>query len=188
MGSWVRLIILSGFFIIGAIIGLSLALHTHPDPLLSNYLEEYCVVMSKGGLRVSFLEVLWDCVRWPLFVVLLSFTVLGCIGIPVLFAARGFLLSFSICVLSRAVNDGGAILAIVLFSVPVLFVLPTLFILGSNGIQASANRLPNTAPTSVKLFRTENYLICGGILSISAAVQWAVIPSALSAVCSNLLF
>ena len=64
---------------------------------LAAYIEGYLAAAKSGSVVLSpgLLSVLWESVRWPLFAFLMGFTALGVLGIPTLFAVRGFLLSFA---------------------------------------------------------------------------------------------
>lgn len=182
------LIVLLVSFLVGACIGGFLAFLLGPSPELSDYLSEYCVALSQGRLCPSFLTVLWDCVRWPLFTALLGVTVLGVVGIPVLFAVRGFLLSFSTTTFCLLLGHRGLAVAAVLFSVAILLVLPALFVLGCDWLRISCLRLPNSPSSAGKQYRIESVLVCTGVLVVSVAVQWTVIPAVLTALCSRLAF
>ena len=185
---WPYLIVLLISFFAGACVGGMLAFFHSPDSGLSDYLREYCAALSQGEIRPSFLYVLWDCVRWPLSAALLGFTALGVIGIPALFAARGFLLSFSTTTFCLLLGRSGIAVAAVLFSVTIFLVLPIMFVLGCDWLYASCLRLPNAVPSAGKRYRIESALICLGALIVSVALQWTLIPVVLPAVCSRLVF
>ena len=184
---WPCLIVLLVAFFVGAVAGVSLALFKGSNSALYDYLYEYCVALSQGQLRPSFLSVLWDCVRWPLLTVALGITVLGIVGIPVVFAARGFLLSFSVVTFGMLLGQQGIAIASVLFSVTVLFVLPTLFVVGCDWLRVSCMRLPGGVPSAGGGYRIESMLVCAGALAVSAAVQWTIVPAVLAAVCSRIV-
>jgi hypothetical protein len=183
---WSRLITLLVFFGFGILVGFLFSLYIRPTSLLSDFLCEYCEALKNDELRISLFFALWDCIKWPFLIVLLSPTILGLAGIPLLFAIRGFLLTFSICTFSRLLGGEGLALAAAMFSVTTLLVLPAMFILGCDCLQASARHLPNLPQAGTKIFHVETYLVCAGILMVSATFQWLVIPSALSELCKIL--
>lgn len=179
---WPRLIILLVCFGIGVISGIAFAHFLQPDTILTDYLLEYCAALKEHRIQSPFLSILWDCFRWPVFTILLGTTALGLIGIPILFAARGFLLAFSVSLFGQIMHADGIALAAVLFSVSLLLVLPTLFVLGYSGLNTALHRLPSKVFPGAGAYHAETYLACGGILVVSVALQWAVLPAALSAI------
>lgn len=84
-----------------------------------------------SGIGVSFLEVFWCAVRWPLFIWLLGFTGLGAWMVPTMFALRGFFLCFCVAGLSSSAQ-GGLLLAFFLFGFSALVTLPIFFLLGGH--------------------------------------------------------
>ena len=185
---WPYLTVLLVSFFVGVLGGIALAFFVDPGTGFSNYLRQYCVTLSEGRPHVSFFAAAWDCVRWPLLTAVLGLMAPGVVGIPVLFVVRGFLLSFSIATFGRLLGPQGITVAAALFAVLLLFVLPTLFVLGCNGLRAACLHLPNAVPTPGKQYRLETWLICIGVLAVSAAVQWTVIPVVLRSACSQLTF
>lgn len=80
---------------------------------------------------------LWEGVRWHALVFVLGFTSLGLLFLPVVFVARGFLLSFAVAAFIRAFGGGGAVAALAVFGVTGAISLPALFVLGVQGMVAS---------------------------------------------------
>lgn len=183
---WPYLIVLLVCFFIGAFCGGALAALNDSGDELSSYLYDYFSMAAQKKINVSFFSVLWDCVKWPLLTVVLGFTVLGAIGIPVLFAVRGFLFSFTVCTFGALLGGDGAAAAAVLFSVTALLVLPVLFMVGCEGLRVSCRNLPNSTGTGSNRFQPEILLPGIGVLAIATALQWTVVPTVLSAVCSRI--
>lgn len=95
-----------------------------------HWMESYTLGLSLQGLdRISFWPVLWDCLRWPLFVWTLGFTALGAWMVPVMFALRGFILCFSVAGLAAAAQSG-FLLALILLGFGDLAGLCAFFLLG----------------------------------------------------------
>lgn len=183
---WPYLIVLLVCFFVGAFCGGVLAVLIEPRGELSSYLHDYFVMAAQKEINLSFFSVLWDCVKWPLLAALLGLSFLGTIGIPILFAARGFLFSFAVCTLGALLGGNGVAAASVLFSVTTLFVLPVLFIVGCEGLRVTCRNLPNVSGGGRNRFRMEVLLLGIGVLAIAIALQWTVVPTVLSAICSRI--
>lgn len=134
------LFLLSISFVIGSVSGCILVNQVGGDgkAALENFLQEYLTVANSGLLlRPSAAALLWDVLRWPLFLLLLSVTPLGLIGLPVIFLVRGFLLAFSIASFFRIFGAAGLGLAFVLFGISGIFCIPVLFAFGTQGFWVS---------------------------------------------------
>lgn len=94
------------------------------------WMESYTLGISLQGLDgITFWTVLWDCLRWPLFVWALGFTALGVWMVPVMFALRGIFLCFSVAGLAVAAPSG-FFLALLLLGFGDLAGLCAFFLLG----------------------------------------------------------
>lgn len=94
------------------------------------WMESYTLGLSLQGVNgISFWAVLWDCLRWPLFVWALGFTALGIWMVPVTFALRGLFLCFSVAGLAGAAQSG-FLLALILLGFGDLAGLCAFFLLG----------------------------------------------------------
>ena len=90
-----------------------------------------------GGSTPGAFLLLWGVLRWPLFALLFGFTALGLLGLPVLFAVRGFLLAFSVSAFVRIFGSAGVLLSFLLFGVSGLISVPVLFLLGVQSLTAA---------------------------------------------------
>lgn len=105
---------------------------------LNAYLTGFLAAAEAGEtVRPALWSLVWEILRWPLLILLFSCTAIGTVGIPVLFAVRGFLLSFSIASFARALGGGGELLALLLFGLPGAAAVPALFVLGTGGLLSS---------------------------------------------------
>ena len=109
------------------------------------------------------LSVVWSTIRWPVFAVLMGFTGLGLLGIPVLFSIRGFLLSFAITSFVRMFGGVGGVLAFLTFGVTGLVAIPVLFVLGVQSLAAArllAGRFFGDGKRSMHFVRAD-WVRCG---------------------------
>lgn len=105
---------------------------------LAGYMEGFLQAAQAGELTTPSLAALvWDTVRWPLLALLLGFTALGLLALPLLFVVRGFLLAFSIASFVRLFGGAGCLLALIVFGVGGAFSVPVLFVLGVQSLLAA---------------------------------------------------
>jgi len=100
------------------------------DTELERYILDYCTLGADGesGGRVFF-SALAVYFRYPLPAFFLGFAAPGVLLIPVLSAACGFFLSFSICCFTGAFGKAGVPVAAAVFGLRCLIALPGFFIL-----------------------------------------------------------
>ena len=126
------LAVLSVSFLLGGLAGclMSTFVGGSGQESLKTYLEHFLSTAQSSGASVPGLAVqLWDILRWPGLALLLGFTALGVLGLPLLFAVRGFLLAFSIAAFVRVFGSAGCLLAFLVFGVGGGFSVPALFVL-----------------------------------------------------------
>ncbi len=178
-------------FLVGTVAGCLLAggVAEAENGTLAAYIEGYLSATRSGALTVPTLfSVLWDTLRWPLLTWVLSFTALGIVGIPILFAARGFLLSFAVASFVRVLGGAGSILAVLLFGLTGLFTIPVLFVLGAQGLaacRALGARLLGEKRRSAAPYGRAYFLRCGvcfAVLLLCVCLEQTVLPALLSAV------
>jgi len=151
--------------------------------ILTSYIQGYLSAVSDGDWFLPSLgSVVWNVFRWPLITFLLAFTVIGRIGIPIVFTVRGILLSFAVTSFVAALGYEGAWIAFLLFGVSGLFALPALFVLGVQGIdicRSLTSKLPRGSRKAYNrtcLFRSA---ICAAVLVLCVFLEQTLIPSAL---------
>jgi len=127
---------LCGLFLLGGVAGcLYVGIAASDGALtLRDYLVDYLALVGGSGVSYTFWLLLWDELRWLLAVLLLGFTVLGAVGLPAVFFARGFLFSFSVGCFCRVFGWTGLIPGLVLFGLPSLMWVPALFLAGVQGL------------------------------------------------------
>ena len=137
---------------------------------LSDYLQTYLTLAQDGTEGApGFWAVLWEQMRFPLAALLMGFTALGVIGLPVLFAVRGFLFSFSVACFCRLFGGAGLIPALFLFGLPALLWAPALFVLGAQGMLGAYGLLRRVTgdsryPLSYDTAYGVRCALCGGKL------------------------
>lgn len=135
-GTSAALLILGAAFVLGGFAGCLLADQVvgGGSDALGEYLEGYLSAVYSGGMvKPDVLSVLWDTIRWPLLILVLSLTPLGLLGLPILFLVRGFLLSFAVASFFRVLGTAGLALAFVVFGITGLLCIPVFFVLGVQG-------------------------------------------------------
>lgn len=155
---------------------------------LLDYLQRYFqLVGSAGGSDPSPLASVWDMVRWPLFAFLLGYSAFGTVGLPLLMAVRGFMLSFAAATLVRLLGLPGLAAALVSFGITALIAIPVLFVVARDAFRQSLNCLSGAPASSVAWSaRLKSLAPCSGLLILAAALQQTVMPALLTAVCAHL--
>ena len=153
---------------------------------LDAYLSAFLAQARSGGLRApSLLAQVWTVVRWPGLVVLLGFSAVGLVGIPVAFGVRGFLLSFSIASFVRVYGGAGGLLAALLFGTSGILSVPVLFVLGVQGLGASRALAVRLLEERRRMLPYDKgyWFRCGlsaGCLAFCVLLEWAAVPSLVS--------
>ena len=135
-GTLAAMAVLGMAFLLGGRRGLPAGRHGEwcGGSALSDYLQTYLTLAQDGTEGApGFWAVLWGADAFSLAALLMGFTALGVIGLPVLFAVRGFLFSFSVACFCRLFGGAGLIPALFLFGLPALLWAPALFVLGGPG-------------------------------------------------------
>lgn len=134
------LLVAAAAFSLGGILGCALALNVSGGggDSLSSYIKGYLAASQSAQMPApGVLSTVWSVTRWPLLTVLMGFTAMGLIGIPVLFAIRGFLLSFAISSFIQMLGIKGGLLAFLAFGLTGILSVPALFVLGVQGMLAA---------------------------------------------------
>ena len=185
------LAVLAAAFAAGALAGLLRAAQVGGEgqESLSAYLQVYLEAARTGNATPPEpAAALWEAARWPLLTLLLSFTALGAVGIPAIFAVRGFLLSFAVASFVRIFGGAGAILAFFAFGFTGTISLPVLFLLGVQGLlsalaragQAMGGGKGPTAPPGRAFWLRSG--LCAAGLVLSALLECWAVPALLASV------
>lgn len=137
------LVILSIAFLVGGMAGCILAALSGGAGAeeLGRYLVDYLTLTQGGQLPRSLWPVLWGQLKYLFAALLLGLTALGLAGFPVLFAVRGFFLSFPVACFCRVFGARGLFPAFFLFGLPALLWAPALFLMGVSGFLSAQQLL-----------------------------------------------
>ena len=152
-------------FLLGGLVGCLLASHIGGggQESLAAYVEGFLRAAQAGEITAPALaSLVWDTVRWPLLALLLGFTALGLLGLPLLFGVSGAL------------------------SVPVLFVLGVQGLLAARVLAGRVWGDGKTPPPYGKLY----FFRCGACavaLCVSLLLDCFVVPGLVSSLAGTFL-
>lgn len=187
------LLFMSMCFLVGSVIGclMSGIISMQSGAVLLDYVQEYIAVFARADVRPAFASVVLETIRFPFIALVLSFTALGVLGLPLLFAVRGFMLSFAISAFYRLFGAVGYAPALVLFGLSAVIWLPALFHLGVQGMLASYSLLRRAVGEwRHPLPYDYGYLVrigaCAAALAACIALEHLVVPVLLQAIAVSL--
>ena len=181
-------------FFLGGLAGCMLAFRVSGggSESMDAYIGGFLDAAGKGVLAAPpLLPLAWSCMRWPLLALLLGFTAAGLLGLPVLFAARGFLLAFSIASFVRTIGAAGCLLSLALFgltgavSVPVFFVLGVQSFLSARDLAGRFGSANRAVLCGAAYFRRCG--VCAAALVLCAALEYLLVPTLVSGLAEVLL-
>ena len=164
-------------FLLGGLVGCLLASHIGGggQESLAAYVEGFLRAAQAGEITAPALaSLVWDTVRWPLLALLLGFTALGLLGLPLLFGGAGCLLALLVFGVSGAL------------SVPVLFVLGVQGLLAARVLAGRVWGDGKTPPPYGKLY----FFRCGACavaLCVSLLLDCFVVPGLVSSLAGTFL-
>lgn len=159
---------------------------------LSTYLTSFWTCAGGGEVSAPALPaLLWETLRWPFILLLLSGTAIGLLAIPALFAVRGFLFSFAVAAVIRVFGHFGSLLAFLLFGLTGLLSLPALFLLGTqrwNAARRIAVRPSEEGGGRMAGGRREllSYGVCGALFGLCILLEYTAVPALVTAVSAGL--
>lgn len=105
---------------------------------LGRYLDGYLAIASERPLTGGTVARTLACyLRAPVLAFLLGFASIGVAALPLMMAAQGFVLSFSLFSFAAALGRESFVLLPALFALRLLFVLPSTFLLGTAALEKS---------------------------------------------------
>ena len=129
-GPLLRLILLALFFLAGVLLGQVLVgrVPAETGEELRRYLESYLRLGAEPSPRTAASAVVIY-FRYPLLAFLLGFASIGVALLPLLTAAFGLFLSFSVCCFTATFGGAGVLLALAVFGLRCLTTAPCYFLL-----------------------------------------------------------
>lgn len=190
--TWALVVTALAFFA-GGLVGFALTSQVEGRAAenLALYVEAFFAAVDGGEVGLPALPgLLWQLLRWPILTVLFSFTAFGVLGIPVLFAVRGFLFSFSVAAFIRVMGSFGGLVGVVVFGITGAVAIPALFVLGVQGMSASRRLAGRTlGDGKARVTNGKQYFLCCGLCAVAYLVcivlEYTAVPS-LIAVLSGL--
>lgn len=131
-------LILVSFFLIGIFTGCMVALRASEETseYLSSYIGEFRGSLADGSAPPVG-QALLNSFLFPAVIFILSFTIFGVAGIPLLLAAKAFFLSFAVASFVRALSSGGVLLALIALGPQNIIAIPCLMLLSVQGMRSS---------------------------------------------------
>lgn len=157
------LLLLSVGFLLGGLLGIWAERQLPMDENLVRFLAD----TAQNPMEPSLLYELFVVLRWPFFVLILSFFPFVGLTMPALFCIRGFLLSYGIAAVTANVGFSGTFCAILLFGPICFLTVPVLFILGTEALMRKADEKPQKWAVSMKVLGCVPPLILCIILDCS---------------------
>lgn len=194
-GTTPALLILTVSFLLGGLVGCALAASVGGagSESLSAYIRNY-IAASEAGLTTppELLPLIWEVCRWPLMTMILGFTAVGIVGVPVLFAVRGFLFSFAVSAFVRMFGTSGEILAVLIFGFTGLLEIPVLFVLGVQSLSTAWTLTGRAFHFRMHLPGIgQSYIlrcgICALVLAVCVLLKYIAVPAFLSTVAGRLM-
>ena len=151
---------------------------------LRRYFEGYLALTAERSVTAETAAQTLICFfRAPVLAFLLGFASIGAVGLPLLLAAQGFILSFSLFSFAGAMGREGFLLLIELFAIRLLFVLPCTFLLGTAALD-KAKALAMLSLGGGKRVRSVVYgtaywyrfVVCCVCLLIGSALELWLVP------------
>ena len=138
-------LLLTVSFALGSVVGcVSAGAFQDTGDALTAYVHGYLTLAGQGGVDPGFSAVLWQTVRFVLLAAALGLTVFGVIGIPALFAYKGFALCYAVSVFYRLLGPKGLAIGAILFGLSMIVQLPVLLGTGERGLLCSYGLLRRT--------------------------------------------
>ncbi len=185
----VPLVVLLASLLLGGGLGFTMAcaVDGQGGETLAQYLTTYLQLASEGTVPIQLWVMLWEQSKLPLCAVLLGFSAVGLVGLPIVLAIRGFSLAYGATCLCRIFGSGGLAVSGVLFGATALITIPALLVMGVQGMQGGYALLRRQGGhRRSPLPYGGDYLLRCGIcmfaVVLAVVVEWLVVPALLVSV------
>lgn len=183
------------FYAFGSILGGMFAVRLSQDSGTSFYvfLENVLLLAQTSELmRPDLLRTLLSSLRWLVAVLILSLSVIGIFGLPVLCGVRGFLLSFSVWAFSSLLGREGWSVAVLLVGLSGLFSVPIFLLTVVQGyLRAKSLMVLGTSKAKSDFVGRKQYfmrwILLACILCSGLIVEWYLLPGLLTGLSKSLL-
>ncbi len=182
-GDTAAVLLLGTLFVLGGFGGCLAAgfVNGESGAALGEYLKAYLNLARDGTAQIGPGAIVWGQIRFPLAVLLFSFTAFGVACIPAVFFIRGFLFSFSVACFFRLFGWSGAVPAALLFGVPALLWTPAFFVLGMQGMVGAHDMLrrgwgEGCTPAFLRAHYWRRCILCVLALVACAVLEYLAIP------------
>ncbi len=186
----IGLLLCAAFFFFGTLIGVISASDIPGEQ--SAVLKGFFLSLQSGLYEPGgFLDSLAKAFLFHIIAVLLGFSAIGFIFLPLLSFLRGFAVSFAAASVMTALGSEGFTVALALLGLPSLITLPCFFIVTLQAFEASyslAGRILRRSAAS-SIYRKEYFnrcAVCSAALIIAALIDAYISPLLASAVAGNL--
>ncbi|MBE7007901.1 MAG: hypothetical protein E7422_01940 [Ruminococcaceae bacterium] len=156
---------------------------------LQRYFDGYLALAGERAGNVETAAQTVACFfRAPVLAFLFGFASIGVAMLPLLFAAQGFVLSFSLFSFAAAIGRESFLLLVALFAFRMLFVLPCTFVLGSAALEKSyalallsVGGGKRTRPVVYGSPYWYRFAVCCVCLSVGSVLELWLVPLLLAA-------
>lgn len=189
------LAVTAAFFALGGLAGCLLARNVSPGEgeAIADYLGCFLRTAQEEALETPALaQLLWRSLRWPIAALLMGFSALGLLGLPILCFLRGFLLAFSVAAFTNAYAGAGLAVAFLLLGIPALAAIPAFFILAAQSFSWSWALATRDAGSSRRepLFQRSSLFrlgLCAAAMGASLLLEYCLVPALVAGAAGRLL-
>lgn len=175
-------------FGLGGLLAFALAssLPESGNATLSAYIGDFVGSLREGALQKTSLgSAIFTVFRWPVLILLLSFTSFGVLGVPLVLFCRGFLFTFCVCAFAQVMGRQGVLFALSLLGVESLLSIPALFVLATvayarSQLLRSKNRKSAGNTRGVEPLLSPRSVLCLIVLLGCTLWEWLLLPLLLS--------
>jgi len=145
---------------------------------MSCYLTDYLSLVQEGEIDFSVWTLLVELLQTFFLLILLSASIFGIVGLPLVCLERGFVLSFASACFVRVFGLVGILPAFILFGLPALLWAPALFLAASAGWTGGYGSTSRESRLNASFLH--RFFVCLLLMILCALLEWLVVPVLLS--------